>query len=106
VATDRIIMTYETIKLDTHRGMAAQKATDIRRLVAEVEANERSLRQRQDELELQLVAAPALTWEDAAGKARYLLSIFATTPAAQDPRRQRLIADLLADFIRLSGKNE
>jgi hypothetical protein len=44
--------------------------------------------------------------EDAAGKARYLLSIFATTPAAQDPRRQRLIADLLADFIRLSAKNE
>ena len=39
-------MTDETIKLDTHRGMAAQKATDIRRLVAEVEANERSLRQR------------------------------------------------------------
>ena len=101
-----MIMTDETIKLDIHRGMAAQKATDIRRLVAEVEANERSLRQRQDELELQLVAAPALTWEDAAGKARYLLSIFATTPAAQDPRRQRLIADLLADFIRLSGKNE
>jgi hypothetical protein len=99
-------MTDETIKLDIHRGMAAQKATDIRRLVAEVEANERSLRQRQDELELQLVAAPALTWEDAAGKARYLLSIFATTPAAQDPRRQRLIADLLADFIRLSAKNE
>jgi hypothetical protein len=99
-------MTDETVKLDIHRGMAAQKATDIRRIVAEVEANERSLRQRQDELELQLVAAPALTWEDAAGKARYLLSIFATTPAAQDPRRQRLIADLLADFIRLSAKNE
>ena len=55
-------MTDETIKLDIHRGMAAQKATDIRRLVAEVEANDRSLRQRQDELELQLIAAPALTW--------------------------------------------
>ena len=99
-------MTDETVKLDIHRGMAAQKATDISRLVAEVEANERSLRQRQDELELQLAAAPALTWEDAAGKARYLLSIFATTSAAQDPRRQRLVADLLADFIRLSAKNE
>ena len=99
-------MTDESIKLDIRRGMAAQKATDISRLVAEVEANERSLRQRQDELELQLAAAPALTWEDAAGKARYLLSIFATTPAAQDPRRQRLIANLLADFIRLSAKNE
>ena len=99
-------MKDESIKLDIRRGMAAQKATDISRLVAEVEANERSLRQRQDELELQLAAAPALTWEDAAGKARYLLSIFATTPAAQDPRRQRLVADLLADFIRLSAKNE
>lgn len=99
-------MTDESIKLDIRRGMAAQKATDIRRIVAEVEANERSLRQRQDELELQLAAAPALTWEDAAGKARYLLSIFATTSAAQDPRRQRLVADLLADFIRLSAKNE
>jgi hypothetical protein len=55
---------------------------------------------------LALAVAPALTWEDAAGKARYLLSIFATTPAAQDPRRQRLIANLLADFIRLSAKNE
>jgi hypothetical protein len=37
-------MTDETVKLDIHRGMAAQKATDIRRIVAEVEANERSLR--------------------------------------------------------------
>ena len=54
-------MTDETVKLDIHRGMAAQKANDIRRIVAEVEADERSLRQRQDELELQLVAAPALT---------------------------------------------
>lgn len=99
-------MTDETIKLDAHRGMAAQKATDIRRLVAEVEANERTLRQRQDELELQLSAAPALTWEDAAGKARYLLTLFAASFAAQDPRRQRLIADVLADFTRLSTKRD
>jgi hypothetical protein len=31
--------------------MAAQKATELRRLLAEVEANERALRQRQDEFE-------------------------------------------------------
>src|ERR1035437_7384777 len=99
-------MTDESIKLDIRHGMGAQKATDISLLVAEVEANERSLRQRQDELELQLAAAPALTWEDAAGKARYLLSIFATTSAAQDPRRQRLVAHRLAEFLRLSAKNE
>ena len=44
-------MTDKSIDLDKHRGMAAQKATDLRRLLAEVEANERALRLRQDELE-------------------------------------------------------
>lgn len=52
----------ETIKLDAHRGMKAQQATEIRRLVADVEANEKELRKRQDELEIQLVAAPAKSW--------------------------------------------
>jgi hypothetical protein len=95
-------MTEKTIDLDLHRGMAAQKATDLRRLLAEVEANERSLRLRQDELELHLLAAQAENWQDAAEKARYLLNLFAATPAAQDPRRQKLIAAVLADFRRLS----
>ena len=45
-------MTDKTIDLDGRRGMEAQKATDLRRLLAEVEANERSLRLRQEELEL------------------------------------------------------
>src|SRR4051812_42521515 len=94
-------MTDETIKLDAHRGMKAQQATDIRRLVADVEANEKSLRKRQDELEIQLIAAPAKSWHEAAEKARYLLNLFAATPAAQDPRRQQLIAKVLADFTRL-----
>ena len=78
-------MTERTIELDQHRGMSAQKATEIRRLVAEVEADERALRLRQDALEAQLVAAPVANWHDAAEKARYLLSLFAATPAAQDP---------------------
>ena len=63
-------MTDRPITLDRHRGMAAQKATEIRRLLAEVEANEKSLRDRQGELETQLVAAPAATWPEAAEKAR------------------------------------
>ena len=99
-------MTERTIELDQHRGMAAQKATEIRRLVAEVEADERALRLRQNELEAQLVAVPATTWHDAAEKARYLLSLFASTPVAQDPRRQKLIANVLDDFRRLSGIDE
>lgn len=98
-------MTDGPITLDSHRGMAAQKATDIRRLLSEVEANERTLRQQQAELETQLVAVPAETWTDAAEKARYLLSLLASTPIAQDPRRQKLIANVLEDFMRLSRRD-
>jgi hypothetical protein len=96
-------MTDKSIDLDQHRGMAAQKATDLRRLVAEVADNEKTLRLRQDELESHLVAAPAANWHEAAEKVRYLLGLFAATPAAQDPRRQKLIAAVLADFERLAG---
>jgi hypothetical protein len=95
-------MTDRTIELDEHRGMAAQKATEIRRIVAEVEADERALGLRQEALEAQLIALPAMTWHDAAEKARYLLGLFASTPAAQDPRRQTLIANVLDDFQRLT----
>jgi hypothetical protein len=98
-------MTDKPIDLDQHRGMSAQKATGLRRLLAEVESNERSLRLRQDELETQLLASPAANWHDAAEKARYLLNLFAATLGAQDPRRQKLIAAVLADFKRLSGES-
>jgi hypothetical protein len=98
-------MTDKPIDLDQHRGMSAQKATGLRRLLADVEANEKSLRLRQDELETQLLAAPAANWHDAAEKARYLLNLFAATLGAQDPRRQKLIAAVLADFKRLSGES-
>ena len=33
-------MTDKTIDLDQHRGMAAQKATNLRRLLADVEADQ------------------------------------------------------------------
>jgi len=98
-------MTDRTINLDQRRGMAAQKATEVRRLLAEVEADEGALRQRQQKIEAQLAAAPAATWPDAAEKARYLLSLFACTPIAQDPRRQRLIGNVLDDFQRLSERD-
>jgi hypothetical protein len=96
-------MTDKPIDLDQHRGMAAQKATDLRRMLAEVEANEKSLRVRQDELETQLLAAPAASWREAAEKARYLLNLFAATLGTQDSRRQKLVAAVLADLRRLSG---
>ena len=75
-------MTDQPITLDGRRGMAAQKATEIRRQLAEVEANEQSLRVRQEELETQLIALPATTWFEAAQKA-FLVSL--------PPRRSRRI---------------
>jgi hypothetical protein len=101
-----VAMTEKTIDLDEHRGMAAQKATRLRRLVAEVRADRDALRDRQDALEAQLVAAPAESWEDAAEKARYLLTLFASSLDAQDPRRQKLIAAVLDDFTRLAESSE
>ena len=98
-------MTDRPVDLDEHRGMLAQKATNFRRLLAEVDANEKALRLRQDELESHLIAAPAATWEEAAEKARYLLKLFAATLAAEDPRRQKLIAAVLADLERLAHEH-
>ena len=99
-------MTENPVDLDKHRGMAAQKATELRRLLSEVAANEETLRDRQRELEDQLLATPSLSWEEAAEKARYLLSLFASSLAGQDPRRQMLIARLLEDFVRLTTPNK
>jgi hypothetical protein len=95
-------MTDKTVTLDQHRGMAAQKATELRRLLVAVAADEQAFRQRQAELEVQLLAAPAATWTDAADKVRYLLGLFASTSAGRDPRRRKLIANVLDDFERLS----
>jgi hypothetical protein len=96
-------VTERTIDLDEHRGMAAQKATELRRLLTEVEANRKALQLRQEELEAQLLAAPASSWCEAAEKARYLLGLLASSPEGRDPRRQHLIANVLDDFRRLAG---
>ena len=72
------------------------------RAAAEVEADEWALRLRQEELESHLVAVPATSWADVAEKACYLLKLFAATPAAQHPRRQTLITNVLDEFARLA----
>ena len=98
-------MTDETIDLDRHRGIAAQKATELRRLLAEVQANEKALRLRQDELESHMLAAPSANWNEAAAKARYLLNLYAAALTTQDPRKQKLIAAVLDDFERLGRES-
>jgi hypothetical protein len=96
-------MDSDPVELDEHRGMAAQKSTEIRRLSHEVQADQAALRDRQDKFERQAIAGPSTTWAEAAAKARYLIQLFAATPEGRDPRRQELISRVLEDLTRLSS---
>jgi hypothetical protein len=98
-------MADQPTDLDLHRGMAAQKATELRRLRMDVEKNHAELQARRDELERYLTAARAETWAEAVEKARYLLGLLAESPACQDPRRKLLVEATLADFERLLTAN-
>jgi hypothetical protein len=95
-------MSDKSIDLDRHRGMAAQQATELRRLVSEVAADQAALRRRQGEVEQELLARPAANWPEAADKARYVLSLYAASIAHGDARIQRLITAVLEDFDRLA----
>lgn len=97
-------MDDEPVNLDEHRGMAAQRATEIRRDNREVQVHQAALRNRQRELEERLLAAPATTRAEAAASARYLIELFAGTSEAQDPRRKKLIARALRDLTQFIGE--
>jgi hypothetical protein len=97
-------MTDNPVDLDKHRGMKSQKATDIRRVLAEVEANAKVLRDRQGILESQLLSTPAASWPEAAAKARYVLNLYAADLAPADTHHRDLVAAVLADFARLSDE--
>ena len=98
-------MNDNPVDLDKHRGMAAQKATDIRRVLADVEANARLLRDQQGLVEIQLLAVPATPWPEAAAKARYVLNLYAAELAPADTHHRDLVAAVLADFARLSDES-
>ena len=98
-------MTEEPLELDKHRGMAAQKATDIRRILAEVENNARDLRDRQTVMENQLLSSPAASWPEAAAKARYVLNLYAAGLGPADTHHRDLVGAVLADFVRLSNES-
>jgi hypothetical protein len=93
------------LDLDSHRGMAAQKATDIRRILADVENNARALRDRQGTLESQLLSVPATSWPEAAAKARYIFNLYTAGLAPADTHHRDLVAAVLADFVRLSDES-
>jgi hypothetical protein len=94
-------MDSNPIALDKHRGLVEQRATEIRRRLADVAADHAEYRQRRGDLETFLAVTPATTWREAAEKARYLISVLAQTPSGREPRRQRIIDSVLADFKRL-----
>jgi len=96
-------VTDEPLDLDKHRGMAAQKATDIRRVLADVESNARDLRERQGVLESQLLSVPAASWPEAVAKARYVLNLYAAGLAPADTHHRDLVAAVFADFARFSN---
>ena len=97
-------MSDKPVDLDKHRGLAAQKATDIRRILADVETNAKDLRERQEVLEDQLLSTPATSWPEAAAKARYVLNLYAAGLATADTRHRDLVTAVLADFVRLSNE--
>ena len=98
-------MSETPIDLDKHRGMAAQKATDIRRVLADVEANAKLLRERQSAVEVQLLAVPAATWPEAVAKARYVLNLYSAGLSPTDTHHRDLVTAVLADLTRLSGES-
>ncbi|MGX1318677.1 hypothetical protein AB7M17_002130 [Bradyrhizobium sp. USDA 377] len=97
-------MTDKPVDLDKHRGMAAQKATDLRRVLAEVESHVRELREREADLENRLMTVPAASWSEAAVKARYLLNLYAASLPVEDTRHRALVSALFDDFARLGGE--
>jgi hypothetical protein len=98
-------MTDEPLDLDKHRGMAAQKATRLRRVLAEIEKNARELRDQQAILENELLSIPATSWGDAAAKARYVLNLYAAGLSPDDTHHRDLVSAIFEDFARLSHED-
>ncbi|SFH64937.1 hypothetical protein SAMN05216525_10168 [Bradyrhizobium sp. Gha] len=76
-------MTDLPVDLDKRRGIATQKATDLRRALADVEANLRELREREADLESRMMTVPPASWPEAAVKARHLLNLYAASLLAE-----------------------
>jgi hypothetical protein len=85
--------------------MAAQKATDVRRALAEVENNAKQLRERQGVLESQLLSVQATSWPEPAAKAPHVLNLYVAEPAPGDAHHRDLVAAIIADFVRLADES-
>jgi hypothetical protein len=86
--------------------MIAQRATELRRLRAEVEADQAACVQDSKSWKTLLAAAPASNWAEAVEKARYLINLFSQTADGDDPQRRLLIDRVMADFDFLLGESD
>lgn len=88
------------IEFDKHRGMAAQKAADIRRVIAELEADAKVLRDKRG-----VVKSRSSPHRPPRGSRRWprRVTCSAGLPAA-DTHHRDLVSAVLADLTRLSGK--
>jgi hypothetical protein len=91
----------KAIDLDRRRGMAAQLATEKRRLSRAIALDQRQIRARRQAMEKHLFGAAATTWPEAIDKMRYLLMRLGEISG--DPRVHRMIQSVLADCERLVG---
>jgi hypothetical protein len=98
-------MTDHPIPLDEHRGMMAQKATEMRRHHADAEADQAVLHQRQQDLHVRLAATPASDWSELEVKVRHLVEVFSDGPNGDNPRVAALVQSVLTDFAFL-GSNK
>ena len=90
-------MSDAPLDLDKNRRMAVQKATDIRRILADVENNNATdLRDRQ--LEHQLLSVPAASWPEAAAKARYMFNLYAAGLGSDDTRHRDLVTAVTCEL--------
>lgn len=85
--------------------MAAQKVTGLRRILADAETHAAILRERQLQIETELLDTPATSWPEAAAKARYILNLYYATLGAHDTHHRDLVASVLKDFARLDSES-
>ena len=91
-------MSDAPLDLDQHRGMAAQKATDIRRILADVENTAKDLRDRHAVLENQLLSVPAASWPEAAAKARYIFNLYTAGLGSDDTHHRDLVTAVTCEL--------
>ncbi len=98
-------MNEKPTDIDSHRDKAGQKIVNLRR--AQLERNQpvhASQTVRSEDIEQSFLDTPARSWSDVAAKVKYLLEIFSATPEAAQPRRKKLVSQVLKELNDLDSQ--